>query len=74
LDQAHFISPHTGYIDAGNNETILGLVAKGRPMPEMKYTPFVILTEPDTMVGQPFPGALTSFAVIAQRIIAQFDH
>ena len=61
------------FMDAGNNETVLGVIAKGVPKPQMNYAAHIALREAETASGQPFISALTNFASLADAIIKQFD-
>ncbi len=66
--------PATGFVDAGNGETILGLLRKGAPHPKIQYSAQVCFNEAaSAMQGLNVIKSIRGFAYTARAIIAAFD-
>jgi hypothetical protein len=65
-----FIPVSTGYMRSADDETVLGLIAKGHLNPVTEYTARVIMSED---INLPVIAALALFARLASSIIAMFD-
>jgi hypothetical protein len=63
----------SGFMPAGNGETVLGLLTKGSKMPRLEFSPHVTFDEPSIMPRCPVTAALNWFADAAREIIALFD-
>jgi len=62
----------TGYM-AADDETVLVLLAKGTPKPNLQYTPEIFVAEIDPPIREPIIAALSKFASLANSIIELFD-
>jgi hypothetical protein len=57
-----------------NDETVLGLLPKGTPQPNVNFTAFVTIDEPDTGFLKPLMPALSDFSSTAEATIKLFDY
>jgi hypothetical protein len=64
----------TGFMDAGNGESAIGLLLKGAECPKINYTASVCFSETiPTMSSASVTKAITRFAAMARTFIAAFD-
>ena len=68
-----FTPVSTGWMRSGNDETVIGILAKGAPEPNIKLTMQVSLNETDYLEHREVVGALYDFAGLANSIIKLFD-
>lgn len=68
-----FIPVSTGYMRSADNETVLGLIAKGHLNPVMEYTARVVFSEAELIPSMPVVEALNKLAGLVHSIIKLFD-
>jgi hypothetical protein len=69
----HFEPLSIPWLRSGNDETVLGLLAKGAPQPQMKLAMQVALDETTYLPGMNIIRALNEFATLANSIIRKFE-
>ena len=57
---------------SGNDETVIGLLAKGQPQPQMKLSMLVSMNETSYLPHREVVTALYEFANLARAIIRDF--
>lgn len=62
----------TGWISV-NDKTVLGLIPKETPKPEMEFAGYIALTEAGPLSRQPVVMSLLRLSALAREIIAKFD-
>jgi hypothetical protein len=62
-----------GYIEAGNGETALGLLAKGAKRPDVKANMHVVFAPGTVLPGRPVVSAIHGFARTIRAVISAFD-
>jgi hypothetical protein len=68
-----FAPVSTGWMRSGDDETVIGILAKGAPKPQIKLAMQVSINETTYLEHQPIIAALSEFASLANSIIAMFD-
>jgi len=58
---------------SSNEETVLGLLRKDAPDPQLNFTATVCVNETAYMTGMEIVPALRQFAILANSIIGSFD-
>jgi hypothetical protein len=61
-----------GWMRSGDDEIVIGILAKGAPMPEIKLAMQVSINETTYLEHQSIIAALGEFAGLANSIIARF--
>jgi hypothetical protein len=69
----NFTPVSTGWMRSGDDETVIGIPAKGAPQPQIKLTMQVSINETTYLEHRPIIAALNQFASLANSIIAMFD-
>jgi hypothetical protein len=59
--------------NVSENKIALGLIAKGAPEYDMKFTPYISFSEASLIPRRPLIGGLNEFARFASAIIKLFD-
>ena len=67
-----FMPVRNGWMRSGDDETVIGILAKGAPMPEIKLAMQVSINETTYLEHQSIIAALGEFASLANSIIARF--
>ena len=69
-----YVPVATGFMDAGNGETVFGLLLKGAQKPKIQYSARVCFNEAAAaMAGFPVIAVIESFATAAREVIGAFD-
>jgi hypothetical protein len=68
-----FTPVSTGWMRSGDDETVIGLLAKGTPKPDIQLAMRVSLNETQYLEHWPLIEALKMFADLATHIIKRFD-
>ena len=69
----NFTPVASGFMIIEDQETVLGLLRKGAPDYNMKFSAFVAINETDLSIHKPVVAALNDFARLADSIIQLFD-